>query len=119
MQLCAQSSSQSRSQVHHPLLDGHSDFFAFSTGRRAAASLHTTFTLRPRHDFFQYAYQVIRGLVDLDLNYFDEVELDLTFQDTVNVPECVWAIVSKAEMKTIRDRRWDLVCAHTHVRDAN
>lgn len=71
--------------------------------------MHTTFTLRPRHDLAQYAYQIIRGVVDLDLNYADEVELDLTFQDGVNVPECVWAIVSKTEMKGIRDRRWDLV----------
>ena len=39
----------------------------------------------------------------------DEVELDFTFQDGANVPECVWAIVAKDELKEIKTRRWDLV----------
>ena len=89
--------------------DGNSDLFQFSTGRRAVASLHTVFTLRPRHDFFQYAYEVLRGFVDLDLKIVDEVELDFTFQDTANVPECVWAIVVKDELKSIKANRWDVV----------
>ena len=79
--------------------DGNSDLFAFSTGRRAVASLLTVFALRPRHDFLQYAYEVIRGFVDLDVKVVDEVELDFTFQDSTNVPECVWAIVAKDELK--------------------
>ncbi|KAI0337553.1 DUF1682-domain-containing protein [Trametopsis cervina] len=95
------------------LADGHSDYFAFSTGRRAAASLHTTLALRPRHDFAQYAYQVVRGMIELDLSYVDELELDITFQDSANVPDCIWAIVSKSEMKDIRERRWDLSFTRT------
>lgn len=91
------------------LPDGHSDFFTFSTGRRAVASLHTVAKLRPRHDLLQYAYQIIRSTAELDLNYVDELELDLTFQDGANIPDTVWAIVAKSEMKNIKDNRWDLV----------
>ncbi|KAI0695727.1 hypothetical protein BC835DRAFT_933020 [Cytidiella melzeri] len=93
--------------------DGHSDFFLFSTGRRAVASLHTTLTLRPRHDLLQYVYQFVRGIIELNLHYEDVLELDLTFQDTANVPDCVWAVVAKSEMKNIRDSRWDLSFTRT------
>ena len=94
-------------------LDGYSDFFAFSTGRRALTSLHTTFTLRPRHDLFQCIYQLGRGLVELDYQVSDIVELEFTFREPVGkdgaVPECVWAVVAKDEMKRIRNDRWDMV----------
>lgn len=90
-------------------LDGSSDFFAFSTGRRAISSLHTTITLRPYQDFFQLAYQVIRGIIEITYRAEDEVELDFTFQDSANVPDCVWGIVAKDELKSIKDSRWDLV----------
>ncbi|KAI0084178.1 DUF1682-domain-containing protein [Irpex rosettiformis] len=93
--------------------DGHSDFFVFSTGRRALSSLHTVFKLRPRHDLLQYAYQIIRGAVELHLNYVDELELDLTFQDGVSIPDTVWAIVAKSEIKGIRETRWDLSFTRT------
>ncbi|OSD04267.1 DUF1682-domain-containing protein [Trametes coccinea BRFM310] len=97
--------------------DGNSDFFVFSTGRRALTSLHTTFTLRPRHDLFQYLFQVARGLVELDYKVYDEVELEFTFREPVGregaVPECVWAVVAKDELKKIRDERWDLTFTKT------
>lgn len=93
--------------------DGNSDFFAFSTGRRAVSHLHTTFTLRPRHDLMQYAYQFIRGIVELDYRVEDEVELDFTLKDTDNIPNAVWAIVSKEELRSIRGKRWDLTFAKT------
>ncbi|KAI9063227.1 DUF1682-domain-containing protein, partial [Trametes sanguinea] len=97
--------------------DGNSDFFAFSTGRRALTSLHTTFTLRPRHDPLQYLFQVARGLVELDYKVYDEVELAFTFREPVGregaVPECVWAVVAKDELKKIRDERWDLTFTKT------
>ena len=89
--------------------DGNSDLFGFSTGRRAVTSLHTVFALRPRHDFFQYAYEVLRSFVDLDWKVVDEVELDFTFQDSANVPETIWAVVAKSELKAIKNSRWDLV----------
>ncbi|KAF7790803.1 hypothetical protein EIP86_001760 [Pleurotus ostreatoroseus] len=93
--------------------DGNSDLFAFSTGRRAVSSLHTVFTMRPRHDFFQFAYQTLRGFVDLDWKVVDEVELDFTFQDNGNVPECIWAIVAKDELKGIKASRWDMSFTRT------
>ncbi|CAL1700641.1 unnamed protein product [Somion occarium] len=88
--------------------DGNSDFFAFSTGRRGVRSLHTTFTLRPRHDLFQWVYQFVWGFVQLDYKVGDEVELDFTLRESANIPECVWAVVSKDELKTIKNKRWDL-----------
>ena len=97
-------------------IDGSSDLFGFSTGRRAVSSLHTVFALRPRHDFFQYAYEVLRGFVDLDWKVVDEVELDFTFQDSANVPECIWAVVAKSELKEIKNTRWDLVSAAQVIR---
>ncbi|KAI9000996.1 DUF1682-domain-containing protein [Trametes punicea] len=97
--------------------DGNSDFFAFSTGRRALTSLHTTFTLRPRHDLFQYLFQVARGLIELDYKVYDEVELEFTFREPVgkegSVPECVWAVVAKDELKKIRSERWDVTFTKT------
>ncbi|OBZ70443.1 hypothetical protein A0H81_10046, partial [Grifola frondosa] len=104
------------------ITDGNTDFFIFSTGRRAVISLHTTFSLRPRHDLFQYAFQFLRGLIDLDYKVYDEVELDFTFREHAGrdgaVPECVWAIVAKNEMKTIKDRRWDLTFTKTSENSA-
>ncbi|KAI0650707.1 DUF1682-domain-containing protein [Trametes meyenii] len=97
--------------------DGYSDFFAFSTGRRALTSLHTTFTLRPRHDLFQYLFQVVRGLIELDYKVYDELELEFTFREPAGkegaVPECVWAVVAKDALKQIRDERWDLTFTKT------
>ncbi|KAH9853455.1 DUF1682-domain-containing protein [Lenzites betulinus] len=97
--------------------DGYSDFFIFSTGRRALTSLHTTFTLRPRHDLFQYIFQTLRGLVELDYKVYDELELEFTFREPAGkegaVPECVWAVVAKDAMKTIRNERWDLTLTKT------
>ena len=93
--------------------DGNSDFFSFSTGRRAVKSLHTTFTLRPRHDLFQLVYQFVRGLIELDYKVYDSVELEFTFREPADkdtaVPGCVWAVVAKDEMKQMRTDRWDLV----------
>ncbi|KAI0307337.1 hypothetical protein B0F90DRAFT_1814101 [Multifurca ochricompacta] len=67
--------------------DGYTDFFNFSTGRRNIASLHTVFTLRPRHDIFQLAYQVLHA--------------------TVAVPDFVWALVTKGEANLVKLERWD------------
>lgn len=89
--------------------DGYSDFFAFSTGRRGVASLHTVFALRPRHDFFQMAFQFLRGLIDLLYAPEDEITLDFKLHSTSAVPEFVWAIVAKGEATSIKKERWDLV----------
>ena len=89
--------------------DGYSDFFAFSTGRRGVASLHTVFALRPRHDFFQMAFQFLRGLIDLLYAPEDEITLDFKLHSTSTVPEFVWAIVAKGEATAIKKERWDLV----------
>lgn len=52
-------------------------------------------------------------MVELEYKVYDEVELDFTFKETPGkegaVPECVWAVVAKDEIRGIRERRWDLV----------
>jgi len=101
--------------------DGHSDFFAFSTGRRVVASLHTVFTLRPRHDFFQLAFQVGWGLADLLYTPQDHITLDFTLHTPATkepaagagVPEFVWALVAKGEANLIKKDRWDLTFTKT------
>jgi hypothetical protein len=93
--------------------DGYSDYFNFSTGRRGITSLHTVFTLRPRHDFFQIAFQFLWGLQDLSYRPADEIELDFRLADGLGVPDFVFGVVSKEEMVTIRDKRWDLTFTKT------
>ncbi|EIM88428.1 DUF1682-domain-containing protein [Stereum hirsutum FP-91666 SS1] len=88
--------------------DGYSDFFLFSTGRRLVASLHTVFTLRPRHDLSQTLYQVIRELVQLTWVPQDEIQLDFKLHPDVVLPGFVWALVSKNELTSIQKERWDL-----------
>jgi len=93
--------------------DGYSDFFSFCTGRRNIASLHTVFTFRPRHDFFQYVSQLGRQLMDLNYRPKDELQLDFTLAPGVLPHDFVFAIVSKDELVTIRDTRWDLTLTKT------
>jgi Protein of unknown function (DUF1682) len=89
--------------------DGYSDFFNFSTGRRAVASLHTVFTLRPRHDLAQLVFQIFYGLYDLNYRPSDDVTLTFKLHNSSAAPSCIWAVVNKSELKDIKKDRWDLV----------
>jgi hypothetical protein len=89
--------------------DGYSDFFNFSTGRRVVASLHTVFTLRPRHDPFQAIFQLLYSFYDLSYEPSDVVTLDFKLHANTNAPEGVFAVVRKGELRTIKRERWDLV----------
>ena len=73
------------------------------------ASLHTVFTLRPRHDPFQVIYQFLFGLYDFSYSPSDIVTLDFKLHPTTNAPEGVFAVVRKEELRTIKHERWDLV----------
>ncbi|KAA1466390.1 DUF1682-domain-containing protein [Dentipellis sp. KUC8613] len=103
----------SKPSVGGLVADGYSDFFNFSTGRRAIASLHTVFTLRPRHDLFQLIYQFGWGMADLNYAPQDDIELDFKLQSDVAIPDFIWAIVAKEELKSIKDGRWDLTWTKT------
>ena len=91
------------------VVDGYSDSFNFSTGRRNIASLHTIFTLRPRHDFFQLAFQTGRTFVDLQYRPRDELQLDFKLSSGALSENFVFAIVTKDELISAKDGRWDLV----------
>lgn len=95
----------------HILSDGSSDFIVYSTGRRAIASLHTVFTMLPRHDLSQIAYLFGYSTIELEYSPNDIVTLDFTLKHTHDEPiqGFVFGIVSKTEMKQIRQNRWDLV----------
>ncbi|KAJ7276423.1 hypothetical protein B0H12DRAFT_1227556 [Mycena haematopus] len=93
--------------------DGYSDFFNFSTGRRNVASLHTIFTLRPRHDFFQWAFQTGRTFIDLQYRPVDDLQLDFKLLPGTLPHEFVWAIVSKDELLSVKTDRWDLTWTKT------
>lgn len=49
------------------------------------------------------------GFVELDYKVYDELELNFTFKDSASIPDCVWAIVAKDELRSIKNKRWDLV----------
>jgi hypothetical protein len=89
--------------------DGNSDFYNFSTGRRNLISLHTVFTLKPRHDIFQRIFQIGRSLVDLDYRVKDDITLDFRLAPNALPNDFVWAVVAKDELSTIKKERWDLV----------
>ncbi|KAF8621572.1 hypothetical protein AX15_007599 [Amanita polypyramis BW_CC] len=92
------------------IADGYSDFFVFSTGRRNVASLHTIFTLRPRHDFLQWAFHTARTFIDLDYHPVDDLQLDFKLAPGAFAYDLVWAVVAKDELRTIKKNdRWDLV----------
>jgi hypothetical protein len=90
--------------------DGYTDFFNFSTGRRAITSLHSVISLRPRHDIFQYIFDLLwTNTYDLEYTPLDKLELDFTIGDDLHLPAFVFSIVRKDQMKRIRKERWDLV----------
>ncbi len=92
--------------------DGYSDFFVFSTGRRAVESLHTVFTLRPRHDFLQYIFQTARTFIELQYTPVDDLQLDFKLSTGALPDNFVFAIVAKNELVSIKSKRWDLVRFH-------
>jgi len=99
------------------LRDGYSDFFNYSTGRRNVASLHVIFSLRPYHDLVQLLFQFVRGMIDVQYNPKDDLELDFKLFPEALPHDFVWAIVAKDKLRTIKDNRWDLVCISVSVCD--
>ncbi|KAI6047165.1 DUF1682-domain-containing protein [Pisolithus marmoratus] len=95
--------------------DGPSDFFIFSTGRRAISSLHTVLALRPRHDLLQIIWQYLWSAYDLRYEPFDALTFDLTLDNdaAAAAPDFIWAVVRKSELTAIRDQRWDLTFTRT------
>ncbi|KAJ7498898.1 hypothetical protein FB451DRAFT_1203387 [Mycena latifolia] len=104
---------QQFSKPKHWVQDGYSDFFNFSTGRRNVASLHVIFALRPRHDFFQWAFQTLRTFVDLQYRPKDSLQLDFRLLPGTLSHDFVWGIVSKDELLSFKDDRWDLTFTKT------
>jgi len=93
--------------------DGPSDFFIFSTGRRSVLSLHTTFALLTRHNLIDMIYDIGRGLIELDYQSKDLLELDFRLLDDGSKPGFVWAVMKKDEMRELRKNRWDLSLTKT------
>ncbi|KAJ7180110.1 hypothetical protein C8R43DRAFT_388128 [Mycena crocata] len=104
---------QQFSKPRNLIQDGYSDFFNFSTGRRNVASLHTVFALRPRHDFFQWAFQTGRTFIDLQYRPTDDLQLDFKLLPGVLSHDFVWAVVSKDDLLSVKNDRWDLTFTKT------
>ena len=95
------------------VFDGSSDAYNFSTGRRNVTSLHTVFTLKPRHDFFQWIYHFVWTLVDLHYRPKDDVTLDFRLTPTALSDNFVFGVVAKDELLSIKQDRWDLTFTKT------
>ncbi|KAF5370112.1 hypothetical protein D9758_001041 [Tetrapyrgos nigripes] len=93
--------------------DGYSDFFNFSTGRRNVASLHVIFSLRPYHDLAQMIFQFAKGMIDVQYQPKDDLQLDFKLFPEALPHDFVWAVVAKDELRTIKDDRWDLTFTKT------
>ncbi|KAG8218454.1 DUF1682-domain-containing protein [Butyriboletus roseoflavus] len=95
--------------------DGSTDFFVFSTGRRALVSLHTVLSLVPRQDPLHLLLQFLWQLYDLRYHPRDHLSLDFLLdpEAAAALPDFVWAIVNKSELTTIKDNRWDLTFTRT------
>ncbi|KAL4081882.1 hypothetical protein V8B97DRAFT_2031502 [Scleroderma yunnanense] len=95
--------------------DGPSDFFVFSTGRRVIASLHTILTLLPRQDPLQLIWQYAWSAYDLRYEPYDALTFDFTIDTDAAavIPDCIWAVVRKSELTSIRNSRWDLTFTRT------
>lgn len=111
--LYGQQFSKTETKYGRLTADGYSDFFSFCTGRRNISSLHTVFTFRPRHDFLQYVIQLGRQVIDLQYRPADMLELDFTLTSGALLSDFVFAVVSKDELVTIKDNRWDLTLTRT------
>ncbi|KAG6897455.1 hypothetical protein C0992_001455 [Termitomyces sp. T32_za158] len=98
--------------------DGNSDFYTFSTGRRNVASLHTVYTLKPRHDLFQTIYHFAWTLIDLHYRPKDDVTLDFKLAPGALPHDFVWAVVAKDELLSIKQDRWDLTFTKTSENSA-
>jgi len=50
-------------------------------------------------------------LYDLRYNPYDELVLDFKLdpEAAASIPDCVWAVVAKDQLVTIKKERWDLV----------
>lgn len=93
------------------IADGPTDFFVFSTGRRALASLHTVISFVPRQDPLQLFFNTLWQLYDLRYQPRDTVTFDFLLDSdaAAALPDFVWAVVNKSQLTTIKDNRWDLV----------
>jgi hypothetical protein len=66
----------------------------------------------------QVIYQTVWSLVDLQYAPRDVLQLDFTLLPSVLPYDFVWAVVTKDELKNIRDGRWDLTFTKTSENNA-
>ncbi|KAG8863752.1 hypothetical protein FRB96_007589 [Tulasnella sp. 330] len=89
------------------LADGPTDYFLFSTGRRAVAYLHTVISFVPSHDLVQVVYEAIMSIIDLSYSPKDTITLDFQLSGPPS-PGFVLGLISKLHMKSLRKDRFDL-----------
>ncbi len=101
-----------------PLTDGPATHLQYFTGRRNVLSLHIIFSLIPRHNLLEWAYNFARSMFDpafeQQQHVQDEVILDFTLGEgslgMQGEGPGVWAVVDKSGvLPVIRKERWDAV----------
>jgi hypothetical protein len=92
---------------------GPSQHLSYSSGRRNTLALHGTLTLQPYHDVVGVLTNVVKSIIEPT---FDSSE-GLTWGLTLGRGELglqgeglgVWGIVNKGYLKSVKEKRWDLV----------
>jgi hypothetical protein len=107
--------TQQFSRPGQPQWDGFTDAFVFSTGRRVLRSMHSVVRMLPRHDLLQVLWQFAWSNYDLKYTPEDRITLDLMLDEkaAATLPDFVFAIVTKNELSSIKEQRWDLTFTKT------
>lgn len=92
---------------------GPAQHLSYSSGRRNTLSLHGTIVLQPYHDLVGLLTNAVKSVIEPT---FDSSE-SLTWGLTLGRGELglqgeglgVWGIVNKGFLKSVKEKRWDLV----------
>lgn len=90
--------------------NGGSDAVIFASGRRGCQSLHTVFSLKPRHEPLQRIYNTVSDIVLANTvpSSRDQIVLTFTLPQTADNVIGVFGLVDKSVLQVTRSGRFDL-----------
>jgi hypothetical protein len=95
------------------LASGPSQHLLYSTGRRNALCLHTTVFLYPIHDIVSLFIHIGQSIIEPTYDGSESVLFNLTLglggEGKQGEGVGVWAVADKSSMRTLKEKRWDLV----------
>lgn len=90
----------------------------YATGRRNVLCAHVTLTLKPFHDILQLIFGTIMSVIEPTRDDAESLTVTLTLgrgtSGLQDVGAGVWAILNKAGMANIREKRFDLTFPRLH-----